>query len=97
MGRALSILEIDASSGQLRTLQALDFEGIGVPDPFLLQVTLHDGRDADGNADNSVDVTTSIEVQLIDVEEHGVVTLSADEPEVGTTVQGDVGRWRRQR
>ena len=33
-----------------------------------------------------VDVTTSIEVQLIDVEELGVVTLSADEPEVGDTV-----------
>ena len=85
-GPGASFLEIDASSGQLRTLQALDFEGIGVPDPFLLQVTLHDGRDADGNADNSVDVTTSIEVQLIDVEELGVVTLSADEPEVGDTV-----------
>ena len=85
-GPGASFFEIDASSGQLRTLQALDFEGIGVPDPFLLQVTLHDGRDADGNADNSVDVTTSIEVQLIDVEEEGVVTLSADEPEVGDTV-----------
>ena len=85
-GPGASFLEIDASSGQLRTLQALDFEGIGVPDPFLLQVTLHDGRDADGNADDSVDVTTSIEVQLIDVEELGVVTLSADEPEVGDTV-----------
>ena len=86
-GPGASFFEIDASSGQLRTLQALDFEGIGVPDPFLLQVTLHDGRDADGNADDFVDVTTSIEVQLIDVEELGVVTLSAAEPEVGDTVR----------
>ena len=33
-GPGASFFEIDASSGQLRTLQALDFEGIGVPDPF---------------------------------------------------------------
>ena len=80
-------LEIDASSGQLRTLQALDFETTVLPRPFVVQVTLRDGRDAEGNTDRAVDVTTSIEVQLIDVEELGVVTLSADEPEVGDTVQ----------
>ena len=53
----------------------------------VLQVTLHDGRDADGNADDFVDVTTSIEVQLIDVEELGVVMLSAEEPAIGTAVR----------
>ena len=105
-GPGAAFLEIDASSGQLRTLQALDFEGIGVPDPFRLQVTLHDGRDADGNADDFVDVTTSIEVLLIDVEEHGVVRLSEEEPAIGTAVeatledgdgsiQGVSWRWAR--
>ena len=50
-GLGASFFEIDASSGQLRTLQALDFETTVVPRPFLVQVTLHDGRDADGNTD----------------------------------------------
>ena len=85
-GRGASFFEIDASSGQLRTIEALDFETTVVPNPFILQVTLHDGRDADGNPDSSVDVTTAIEFEIIDVEELGVVTLSPDEPEVGDTV-----------
>ena len=85
-GPADVYFEIDPSSGQLRTLQALDFETTVVPYPFILQVTLHDGRDVDGNPDSSVDVTTSIEFEIIDVEEPGVVTLSPDDPEVGDAV-----------
>ena len=77
--------EIDPSSGQLRTLQALDFETT-VPRPLVLRVTLRDSRDADGNPDSFDDVTTAIELEIIDVEELGVVTLSPDEPEVGGTV-----------
>ena len=85
-GPAAVYFEIDASSGQLRTIEAWDFETTVVTRPFILQVTLHDGRDADGNPDSSVDVTTAIEFEIIDVEELGVVTLSPDEPEVGDTV-----------
>ena len=85
-GPAAVYFAIDASSGQLRTLQAWDFETTVVTRPFILQVTLRDGRDADGNTDRTVDVTTSVEVEIIDVEELGVVTLSLDEPEVGDTV-----------
>ena len=85
-GPAAVYFAIDASSGQLRTIEAWDFETTVVTRPFILQVTLHDGRDADGNPDSSVDVTTAIEFEIIDVEELGVVTLSLDEPEVGDTV-----------
>ena len=49
-------------------------------------LTLHDGRDADGNpeTDPTIDATRSASVFVVDVEEDGVVTLSAEEPETGT-------------
>ena len=43
-GPGASFFEIGASSGQLRTLQALDFETTVLPRPFVVQVTLRDGR-----------------------------------------------------
>ena len=92
---------INSATGQTRTTQALDFEStLG----FLeFTVTLHDGRDADGNPSTEVDVTKDFVIFVIDVEEPGVVTLPAEEPEVGTPLQatladgdGNVSgsRWR---
>ena len=92
---------INSATGQVRTTQALDFESTS---GFLeFTITLHDGRDADGNTSNEVDVTKDFVIFVIDVEEPGVVTLPAEEPEVGTPLQatladgdGDVSgsRWR---
>ena len=76
---------INATSGQLSLLKAVDFEDPPVAGFYLITVTLHDGKDADGNteADPVVDTTTSVSVTVTDVEEDGVVTLSSDEPETG--------------
>ena len=98
--------EINASTGQIRLTQALDFETItGL---VLLTITLHDGMDADGVVEDVpvVDVTTILAITVDDVEEEGVVTLSSTEPEVGTPLtatleDGDGGvigrtwRWSR--
>ena len=81
---------IDPATGQLRTAQALDFETAG--GRLLFTASVHDGRDADGNAetDPEVDATRSIILFVTDVEEEGVVTLSNDEPGIGTTVQASL-------
>ena len=54
-----------------------------------MPVTLHDGKDADGNVetDPAIDDTTTMSIFVTDVEEEGVVTLSAEEPEVGVRLQ----------
>ena len=63
-------------------------------------LTLHDGKGVDANnvevADSSIDVTRSAIVEVVDVEEDGVVTFSTDEPEVeaaltATLADGDGG------
>ena len=78
------LFEINPSTGQLRALEALDFETTS--GALLFTVTLHDGKDEDGNVEDPpvVDATTTVSVFVQDVEEDGVVTLSSTEPEVGT-------------
>ena len=55
---------------------------------LFIYLTLHDGRDAAGNSETApmIDATRSASIAVVDVEEDGVVTLSAEEPETGTLV-----------
>ena len=75
--------EINASTGQLRLARAVDFETQPAVGFYLPAVTIHDGKgvDADNNVttDTTVDATATVSVTIIDVEEVGVVTLSADQ------------------
>ena len=93
-------------SGQVRLVEALDFEPTS--DPLSFTVTVHDGRDAEGNpeATPTIDDTRTISFFVLDVEEDGVVTLSTQEAETGTPltatledgdggVTGEVWQWAR--
>ena len=82
-----ALFEIDPSTGQVRLAQAVDFETMSDRVLFIY-LTLHDGRDADGNAETvpTVDARRSADIEVTDVEEDGVVTLSDDEPGVQTAV-----------
>ena len=98
--------EINPSSGQVRTAEALDFE---TTSGFLsVTITLHDGRDADGNPETNpvIDATRLASIAVLDVEEDGVVTLSTQEAETGTPLTatledgdggltGEVWQWAR--
>ena len=105
-----ALFEIDPSSGQVRLAQALDFETTPEPRVLFFYLTLHDGRDAEGNAEDPpvIDATRSGEVFVLDVEEDGVVTLSTEEAETGTPltatledgdggVTGEAWQWARSR
>ena len=107
-GAGDDLFAINATSGQLSLLKAVDFEDPPIAGFYLITVTLHDGKDADGNAeaDPVVDTTTGVSVTVTDVEEDGVVTLSAEEPESGTpldatledgdgSVSGEQWQWAR--
>ena len=79
-------------------------------DSLRVTITLHDGRDADGNVEAApaIDDTRTASVRVTDVEEDGVVTLSTEEAETGTPltatledgdggVSGEVWQWARSR
>ena len=105
-----ALFEIDPSSGQVSLAQALDFETTPEPRVLFFYLTLHDGRDAEGNAEATpmIDDTRSASIAVLDVEEDGVVTLSTQEAETGTPltatledgdggVTGEVWQWARSR
>ena len=78
--------EVDPATGQVTVIEALDYES--GKRQLTFKATLHDGKsvDADNNVvdDDTVDVTMLMTVSVDDVEEEGVVTLSAADPEIGT-------------
>ena len=53
---------------------------------YSLTATVHDGRDADGNADASEDDTITVIINVTDVDEDGKVEVSALQPQVGTAL-----------
>ncbi|MDE2934771.1 MAG: cadherin domain-containing protein [Chloroflexota bacterium] len=93
-GQDSALFEINASTGQIRTVGALDFETVGGQGLLFFTVTLHDGKGLDGSNmvinDDSIDATTVVSVRVLDMEEEGVVTLSEPEPGVGVTVQASL-------
>ncbi len=51
---------------------------------YSLSATVHDGKNADGNADSSVDDTIAVTINVTDVDDAGSVSLNSDQPRVGT-------------
>ena len=109
-GEESDFFEINASTGQLRLVKAVDFETQPSRGFYLAAVTIHDGKGVDADnlviTDTTVDDTATVSVTIIDVEEVGVVTLSAEEPESGTAldatledgdgnVSGETWQWAR--
>ena len=84
------LFEFNASTRQLRSKEALDFETTTLGFLFV-NVNLSDGKGVDTNnmeiADTTIDIETTVTISVVDVEEPGVVTLSAEEPEAGTELE----------
>ena len=80
-GTDAASFDIVSSSSQLRTKAALDYES---KSSYTVTVSVHDGKDANGNADTTVDDTITATITVTDVEEEGTVTLSSTQPQVDT-------------
>ena len=85
--------EIDPDTGQLRTTEPLNYEAMSrhQTPPYMmtshhLYIGVSDRKDARGDSNGSVDDEISVEINVIDVEEDGVVDLLWDRPEVGTPI-----------
>ena len=89
-GRDAALFTVDSATRQLSTAQELDFETTSRV--LILELTLHDGRDDDGNAETNpeIDASRTVLVTVTDLEEEGLVTLSVDEPGVGVLIRADL-------
>ncbi len=72
-GPDAAAFSVVASTGQLQTSEALDFE---LKSSYSFTIEVHDGRDGSGNPPTIVDDTQDVTVTLENVEEPGVVALT---------------------
>ena len=75
--------DIVSTSGQLQTKAPLNYEA---KSSYTVTVSVQDGKDANGNADTTVDDTTTVTITVTDAEEAGTLTLSSTQPQVGTAL-----------
>ena len=94
---------MDASSGQLITKAALDYE---TKSTYRVIVWIHDGKDSNGAENNGTDASQDVTIRVTNVGEAGEITLSPEQPHIGTqlsavvedldgSVSGEVWRWER--
>ncbi|MCY4059360.1 MAG: cadherin domain-containing protein, partial [Gammaproteobacteria bacterium] len=69
-GTDTAAFELDTSSGQLRTKAALDYE---TKASYAVTVSVSDGKDAAGGADDAVDATVSVTIAVTDVLDSGTL------------------------
>ena len=72
--------DIVASSGQLLTKASLNYEA---QSSYSVTVSVHDGKDAQGDPSTAVDATITVTVAVGNVDEDGTVTVSTAQPRAG--------------
>ena len=86
-GEGSSFFTIDPDTGKITVTagQSLDYE---TNPSYTLTVQVSDGKDSSHIADDTItiDDTIAVTVNLINVDEPGLVTLDTAEPEVGTAI-----------
>ena len=70
-------------TGQLQTSAALDFEAKA---SYSVTVSVHDGKDADGNVDTTTDDTIEVTINVVNVDEAGKLTLSSTQARVNAAL-----------
>ena len=101
-GTDASSFTIDTASGQLKTSASLDFE---TDSSYSVNVTVHDGKDAVGGDDTTVDATIAVTISVNNLDEDGTVTLpatftggtaaTASVSDLDGTVSSPSWRWAR--
>ena len=82
-GIAAGLFDVDASSGQLLTKAALDYE---TEASYSVIVAVSDGKNANGRPDNQRDNYITVTITVTNEDEPGTVALSASDPAVGTAL-----------
>ena len=87
-GNDASSFDMEASSGQLIPKAALDYEAKST---YRVIVWIHDGKDSNGAENNGTNAFQDVTISLTNVDEAGEITLSPDQPHIGTQLSAVVG------
>ena len=78
-GLGSDLFDLDASSGQLLTKAALDYE---TESSYIVFVWVQDNKNANGRADTQRDTVIRVAVTVTNEDEPGTVALSSSDPDV---------------
>ena len=86
-GRDADLFDVVPTSGQLVTKEPLDYE---TRSRYSVVVSVHDGKDFNGNEDAGIDATMNVTISLTNLDEAGEVSFSSDHPHIGTPLSAGV-------
>ncbi len=86
-GSDAGAFDFDTATGQIAVKDALDYED---KNSYSVTVTVHDGKNADGEADTGVDDSIEVTISVANVDEAGQVFLDTAEPLVGSALSASV-------
>ena len=75
--------DIDAETGQLQAKDALDHE---TKPSYTVTVSVSDGKDLENSADDKIDDTITVTIDVTDVDDAGTITFSSDSPSAGVAL-----------
>ena len=85
-GTEASSFVIDGSTGQITVGSGTMVDYESGPARYTVIVSVHDGRDAYGNDDSTIDDRIVVNIDVNNVNEVGTVAVSMERPEVGTAL-----------
>ncbi len=68
---------------KIATGESLDYES---QDSYQLDLSISDGKDEDGNVENTIDDSIAVEIRVTNVDESGEVSLDSAHPQVDTKI-----------
>ncbi len=95
--------DLDPDTGQLSVKNALDYES---KSSYSVAVTVSDGKNADGEADASLDDAIAVSIAVVNMDEPGRISFNSATPQVGTpltailtdpdgNLRNDIWVWER--
>ena len=102
-GTDAGTFDLDPDTGQLSVKNALDYES---KSSYSVAVTVSDGKNADGEADSSLDDAIAVSIAVVNVDEPGRISFNSATPQVGTpltailtdpdgNLRNDIWVWER--
>ena len=75
---------IEENSGQLKTKDVLDYET--TKNSYEVTISVSDGKDEKNSADEEIDDTIKVTIEVTNQDDPGTITFSADSPTAGTAL-----------
>ena len=76
-GTDATSFDIDSTTGQIKTTTGVTYNFEASKNTYQVTVSVHDGKDADGNADTStIDATIDVTINLSNVDEAGLASFT---------------------